>query len=128
MSATMLNAPQTWRFTHLDLRHLGGNRWQVRTEFQYLHPDRLFVVPEGFITDLDSVPRIPIVYAVVKGRAVESAVIHDMLYRNREPRLYADRILWDGMGHQGIGDAHRWPIWTGVRSGGWLAYRRKGND
>ena len=113
------------RFTYLHLRHVGGKRWKVLARFKYLHPDHLFTVPAGFTTDLDSVPRIPGLYAMVKGRATRSAVVHDYLYRNRYPRKQADNIFWDAMKHEGVAAAYRWMIWAGVRSGGWLAYRRK---
>jgi len=39
--------------------------------------------PAGFITDLASVPRIPLVYWLVGGRANHAAVIHDYCYRLR---------------------------------------------
>jgi hypothetical protein len=39
------------------------------------------IVPEGFQTDLASVPRIPLIYSLWGSRAHREAVIHDYLYR-----------------------------------------------
>ena len=117
---------QAWRFSDFRIRPVGGKWWELTQEFQYFHPtEGVFKTPKGRRTDLDSVPRIPGVYALVKGRAKKSAGVHDELYLNQERRRWADQIFWDAMGHEGVPDRYRWPIWLGVRSGGWLAYRRK---
>lgn len=42
---------------------------------------RSIVIPEGFVTDLASVPRLPIVYMMWGDRAHRPAVLHDYLYR-----------------------------------------------
>ena len=120
---------ETWRFTELHSVPIGGKWWRVTAEFQYLHPtEGLFSTPKGRVTDFDSVPRIPGVYAFAKGRTKYAAAVHDELYNRRVNRRRADNIFWDAMGHEGVPNRYRWPIWLGVRSGGWLAYRRKGND
>ena len=38
-------------------------------------------VPEGFYTDLASVPRVPLVYTLFGNRAHYESIIHDYLYR-----------------------------------------------
>lgn len=40
----------------------------------------IIIVPEGFITDLASIPRIPILYALLGGLGNAAAVVHDFLY------------------------------------------------
>ena len=40
----------------------------------------LIVVPEGFITDFASVPRVPIAYLVAGGLGNSAACLHDFLY------------------------------------------------
>ena len=117
---------QEWRFTELRSDWIGDKWYRITAEFQYLHPtEGLFSTPEGRVTDFDSVPRIPLVYAYAKGRTRYAAAVHDELYLRRERRRWADKIFWDAMGHEGVPNRYRWPIWLGVRSGGWLAYRRK---
>lgn len=78
--------------------------------------------PMGFSTDLDSVPRIPIVYAYLKGRATNAAVIHDWLYEQRHPRKQADQIFLQAMKAEGIGWIRRRTIYGAVRAFGWMAY------
>ena len=41
----------------------------------------LLVIPEGFVTDLASIPRLPFVYWLYGGRARKAAVPHDFLYQ-----------------------------------------------
>ena len=81
-----------------------------------------YTVPAGFSTDLDSVPRIPLVYAYLKGRATKAAVIHDWLYHNKHPRKAADKVFLAAMKDEGIGMVRRNAIYRGVRLFGWLAY------
>lgn len=46
-----------------------------------LNYNSMVIVPEGFETDLASVPRLPLVYAIWGNRAHREAVMHDYLYR-----------------------------------------------
>ena len=79
-------------------------------------------VPKSFTTDLDSIPRIPLLHAWLKGRATKSAVVHDFLYKKRHNRKEADTIFFVAMREEGVPAWRRWPIYWGVRLGGWLAY------
>ena len=101
-------------------------RWIVSQSFSYVAKGIGEIeVPKGFSTDLDSVPRIPLVHAWLKGRATQSAVVHDFLYRNRYDRKKADKILNMAMKDEGVPSWRRIPIYSAVRSFGWLAYRKK---
>lgn len=42
-----------------------------------------YLVPTGFESDLDTVPRIPFVYSLFKGHARWSALLHDYLYHSQ---------------------------------------------
>ncbi len=92
---------------------------------------RTFTVPTGFFTDFASVPRIGIIYAMLGDTAHEPAVIHDWIYYGAfVPRQDADSILFEAMGVIGLPWWKRWPIYMGVRAGGWYAWndhRKKGN-
>lgn len=85
-----------------------------------------FVVPVGFASDFDSVPRLPFVYWRLKSRApVDAAVLHDWLYRQGTPsRAEADHVFYVAMATRGVPWRYRFPIWLGVRLGGWLPWRR----
>ncbi|MEX0385855.1 DUF1353 domain-containing protein [Spiribacter onubensis] len=103
-----------------------SDRWRLIQPLTYKEPDLLVKVPAGFGTDLDSVPRVPGVYALAKGRAVKSAVIHDYLYREQRPRVFADAVLLRAMKTEGVSRPMRWIIYGAVRAFGWIPYRRIG--
>ncbi|WP_231363042.1 DUF1353 domain-containing protein [Thioalkalivibrio sp. ALR17-21] len=92
--------------------------------------DRTIRIPAGFEFDWDSVPRIPFLHAWLKGRAEQSAALHDWLYHAQAvdnlpiTRRTADRIFLDAMVAEGVSRRHRWAIYAGVRIGGWAAWRR----
>lgn len=66
--------------------------WILEEEFEYL--DHL--IPKGFITDLDTVYRVPFVYAIFKGKARIAALLHDWLYTTGYlTRKEADILLRD---------------------------------
>jgi hypothetical protein len=81
-------------------------------------------VPVGFYTDFASVPRLGVIYAMLGDCAHEPAVIHDWLYyTGLTDRETSDDILLEAMGVKGISRWKRYPIWWGVRLGGWVAWR-----
>jgi len=87
------------------------------------------VVPEGFETDLASVPRLPFLYALWGGRAHREGVVHDYLYRKDSMppvgRSVADRVFLEAMDVRGKPWNVRWPMYLGVRIGGWTAYHKR---
>lgn len=84
---------------------------------------RTFTVPVGFYTDFASVPRLGIIYALLGDTAHEPAVVHDWLYYTAAvPREVADNVLFEAMGIIGMPWWRRYPIWWGVRAGGWYAW------
>ena len=96
-------------------------------EFNY-YSERLgggVTILAPFTFDWDSVPRLPIVYLVFKGRARIAALIHDDLYA-RQPvsRRVADLVFLDAMVAEKIPFYFRWPKYLGVRLGGWVGWRR----
>jgi hypothetical protein len=114
-----------------------SRRWVVVTALAYRTRDqrRLIVVPAGFETDGASVPR-PLwwLYPPLGGDYDRAAVVHDYLYREAErlegddhghlSRAEADRIFWEAMGAEGFRWSGRVVIYSGVRAGGWAAWRR----
>lgn len=91
----------------------------------------VITVPVGFYTDFASVPRIGIIYAMLGDCAHEPAVIHDWLYYSAiTDRKTADNVLLEAMTAMNLPAWRRWPIYWGVRAGGWYAWndhRKKGN-
>jgi len=90
---------------------------------------RIFTVPVGFFTDFASVPRLGIVYAMLGDRAHQPAVVHDWLYYAAiTTRALADDVLMEAMVLLGLPWFQRYPIWWGVRAGGWVAWNKHRKD
>lgn len=97
----------------------GPGRFRLVRDFNYMG----FTVPEGFVCDLDSVPRIPFIHARYKGRTVAGAVLHDYLYKRQlVSRKLADLLFMDAMQLEGVPFRFRLPIYWGVRLFGWIGW------
>jgi hypothetical protein len=84
---------------------------------------RVFIVPEGFVTDFASVPRIPLAFLLTGDSAHEAAVVHDWLYREKTvSRKTADAVFREASGASGEPGWKSWLMWAGVRVGGWMAW------
>jgi len=84
----------------------------------------LILVPVGFYTDFESMIRwLPTLYALLGDVAHEPAVVHDWLYYSAlTSREISDRIFLEAMGVKGLPFWRRYPIYWGVRLGGWKAW------
>lgn len=86
-------------------------------------------VPRGFVSDYASVPRI-FWTLVPPHHYPQASVLHDYLYTIRwlDMRVHCDRAFAAALRCQGA-PIHYWlPCWIGVRSCGWLHWRRKTPD
>jgi len=90
---------------------------------------RTFTIPTGFEFDLDSVPRLPLVYLLFKGRSgLRAPCLHDWLYRVDSPvctRLEADLAYWDAMRSFGVPLVWAAFHFLGVRIGGRRAWSKR---
>ena len=90
----------------------------------------VLLVPAGFPTDFASIPRGLWNILPPVGKYDAGAVCHDKLYRDGAfdgkaiDRGTADRALREAMEVCGVGRVQRWLIYSGVRVGGWLVWRR----
>lgn len=101
------------------LKPLDNGKFRLVEPFRYLG----FTVPRSFVTDLDSVPRIPFIHARYKGRTVAGAVLHDYLYhRQLVSRKKADWVFLRAMEDEGVPRRFRYPIYIGVRMFGWIGW------
>ena len=76
---------------------------------------RLVEVPEGFVTDLASIPRVFWEVLRPEGRYAYAAVVHDYLYWTQtRPRAEADQILNFAMQDSKVSNAQRWAIYQAV--------------
>lgn len=104
--------PQPW---------VGVEPWRFESDIA----KRIITVPRGFRSDLNSTPRIPIIYELFGNLAVEEAYLHDYLYTSgRESRAVADAVLREACALGGMSWWKRWGMWAGVRLGGHFRYTK----
>lgn len=113
--------------TPLDVEEISDSIFAVaNAPFQYQSDllKKIIVVPVGFYTDFASVPRyLPLVYAALGDTAHEPAVIHDWLYYSAlTDRKTSDAILLEAMKVWGMSAWRYYPIYWGVRAGGFVAW------
>ena len=112
-------------FSDLMQQYVGAGEWELTEPLLYFGLSDPIVVPSGFRTDMDSVPRVPVVYAVFKGRAVRAAVVHDYLYETQRGKAFADSTFLKAMEHEGLPARWRYPIYWAVALFGGPIYSRK---
>lgn len=92
--------------------------WVLKGELVYrsdLWPTTI-VVPEGFLTDLASIPRVFRSLIPQNGRHRAPAVVHDYLCRREDfPRRTADRIFNEAMKLTGVPALKRVAMYFAVR-------------
>ena len=81
------------------------------------------IVPEGFVTDLSSIPRLPGIYLMLNGYSDVAGVVHDYLYSmGRVPRETADQVLREACLAIGVPAWKTALIYAGVRAFGGSHY------
>lgn len=121
----------------LTVTQLADGRWRTERAIDYFTDCQenelplevrcaaCYSVPEGFVTDFASIPRL--FWTVIghpAGRYAQAAVLHDCLYSTgAAKRAEADRIFREAMAVLGVPGWQRWLMWAGVRIGGGLAYQ-----
>lgn len=87
------------------------------------------LIPAGFIYDLASVPRWPLMGSIFLGRASRAALPHDWLYWTHQfPRDVCDRIFLEAMLSTGVPADIADSMYLGVRAGGWAAWEEDGQE
>ena len=86
-------------------------------------------VPEGFKTDLASVPRIPLIYALWGARSHYESCVHDYLFRSDSiPEVVfkvANKVFLEAMKSRLKPWWIRWPMYWGVCIGSALCFHVK---
>lgn len=79
----------------------------------------VITTPAGFVTDLDSTPRLPLIYLLMNGFGDMPSVTHDYLYSTGAvSRAKADSVLKEACIATGVPVWKANLIWAGVRLGG----------
>lgn len=121
--------------SHPVVREVDGSRWEVVEPLVY-DSDLLgltVIVPAGFITDFYSIPRwLPLAYALLSGERKGPALVHDFGYQTHMwGRATTDSLLLEAMRASSVPSWKAWPIYLGVRAGGFVAWQdhaRRGAD
>ena len=87
----------------------------------------LYSVPAGFLTDWESLPRLPVISWLLGGRPVHrAATLHDWCYRKDSTphveREEADALFLEAMLSTGLSRVFAMPFYWGVRIGGAASY------
>lgn len=105
--------------------HQDNGKWIVLDPLVYESDvaGQTFAVPSGFLTDLASVPRLPLAYWLTGSTSNEAAVIHDYLYVTRcVERSMADKVLREASALTGVPAWRRGIMWAAVRLFGGAAW------
>jgi hypothetical protein len=110
--------------TSLQVEHTDEGEWRLLSPLVYRSDIAGQIeVPQGYVTDFASVPRLPMVYLLAGDTAHEAAVIHDWLYAlGTVARSVADDVFREAAAASGVAWWRRWMLWLGVRVGGSAAY------
>jgi hypothetical protein len=109
----------------LIVREISDSIFQTVEPFRYQSDlvKEVITVAPLFFTDFASCPRLGFIYALLGDRAHEPAVVHDWLYLcGKTTRLMADNVLLEAMTVKNLPWYQKYPIYWGVRAGGWVAW------
>lgn len=105
---------------------LDSRRWVLRRALAYTgapgYEHECYEVPEGYVTDLTSSPRITHFIAPVAGTHSPVSVLHDWLITDALPAGKISAVDVDGLFRRALKDlgvppVRRWIWWVGVRLG-----------
>jgi len=110
-----------------DVPHLmGSGRWELHEPLVYRSEKRGFTItiPAGYVCDMASVPRIPIVWEYCGACAQRAAVVHDFgceygfFYTDAGliamKRFEVDAVFLEAMRDSGVGPIRRGIMYTAV--------------
>ena len=102
-----------------------GRRWRLTDSFGFWSfSTGLITVPQGFETDLASVPKLFWNILPPFGRYTDAAILHDYLYRTQVyPRATCDRLLLLAMRVSLVKRWQRTVIYLNVRWFGEIAWK-----
>ena len=104
----------------LTVTKISGRKWMIARAFKYYIYANLegdcVDIPEGYITDFASVPRVFWHIVPPDGQYTQAAVVHDYLYDNEiYSKEKADHIFYQAMGVLGVPDWKRNVMYWAVK-------------
>ena len=115
---------------YVDFRTLPGPHRLVKllSAFNGTIDGRPFSVPDGFVTDFASVPKVfENIFTNNDPDLLRASIPHDWIYQHLGApagsglilsRFQADAVLREGMAFCGASFMRRWTVWLSVRAGG----------
>ncbi len=102
--------------THLDVRKIGKNTWELLAPLIYVGADETVSVPTGFKTDFASVPQPAWWFcAPAAGNHAKPAVLHDFLCETATDQKKTDKLFLEAMESNGVGWLKRNMMYWAVR-------------
>lgn len=96
----------------------GRGRWQLLENLEYDSEltGKKYTVPAGFSSDFATVPRLPLIFALVGNTASAPAALHDYLYWTHvEDRKTSDRIFREAASGENLPKWRVFLLYWGVR-------------
>jgi hypothetical protein len=107
--------------TRLQVEEVSDGIWRLMSDLKYQGKSDSFIVPEGFITDFASVPRLFRWLVPTSGEYTKAAVLHDwLLQTSAVSRRDADGIFRRVMRELDVQVLRRYVMWAAVRVAGRL--------
>ena len=104
-----------------------GYDYKTCKDMRVIIDDKNYIIPQGFETDLASIPRLlwPI-FAPQYSNFVAPAILHDYLYRcnNHLTRLFADEVLYSALITENVTAFTASKFYLGVRLFGGSHYTK----
>jgi len=110
----------------LIVKHINGTIWKVVKKLTYITSlFDIIEVPENFITDFASIPRIFwTIFGHPAGEYAPAAVIHDYLYYTQiYTRKKSDQIFLEAMKYYGVAAWKRIIMYRAVRWFSWIGWK-----
>lgn len=103
------------------------DNWLLAEPLRWASPELDIIIPQGFKTDLASIPRVFQNMLDVDGRSRLPAILHDWLYTLQPcTREFADDMLRKALVAYGESEFTARVYWSGVRVGGWKPWYARG--
>lgn len=111
--------------TPLRLEATKPGYWTLLAPLIWDDGEKRYEVPEGFETDLASIPRAFRWLLQQNGGSRRAAVLHDFAYKTHfASRAEADALFRKALAEEGVNPVGRFLYWSGVRVGGWWPWSR----
>lgn len=123
-------APEGKYGSDVVVKPLDAVRWQLMGPVCYVGTLDRFIIPENYVTDWATIPRVVVWLFPRFGNHAKAAILHDYLLTDAMPAgrvtsVDADGLFRRAMKELGVPPVKRWLMWTGVRWGALFNARRR---